>query len=136
MATSTALNYRVIGKPFTGEKVTCEIVYDVTAGDSGVAANDVNLALCDDAIIITKCTAHVETAFVGGGTLNVGIRAGDVDAMLAGPAAATLVDNYVVQTAAAQGLYVAADSYIYADPVTTAFTAGRIVFTIEYVLAR
>ena len=138
MAETNAVNHKTIGKLFSNEIGYIELKYDIGGGDSGAAADSVVLGKFSGKSIIHSCIPHVQTAFTdagGTGTLDVGIKGGDVDAFIdagTGAAAATLVDDYTVQETGNVPMVVAADTEILADPAVEALTAGTIVLKITY----
>lgn len=133
MAEVVGNKHKTLGATFGNESKFVKLTYDF-AEDGGATADTVKLATIGTGIIITKCTVHVETACTSGGsaTVQIGPTTADADGILAATAVASLTANHVVQTAAAQGLYVAADDTIDVVVATAALTAGKINVYLEY----
>ena len=113
------------------------VVYDF-AQDGGAFADTYRLAEVKGKILVVQATVHVITAFTSGGsaTVAVGAETADGDAFLAATAVGTLVDDYVVKTAAGQKLVIdgaTATDYITVVLATADLTAGKLEVILEYV---
>lgn len=137
MANVTADTYRKIDSGYYNEKQIMRVVYDF-AQDGGATADTYRLAEVTGKILVVQATAHVITAFTSGGaaTVAIGAETADADAFLASTAVGTLVDDYVVKTAAGQTLVIdgaTATDYVSLTIGTAALTAGKIEVILEYV---
>lgn len=137
MANVTANTYRKIDSGYYNEMQTQRLVYDF-AEDGGSTSDTYRLAEVTGKIYIAECILHVITACTSGGsaTVTAGAETADADAFGASIAVATLVDDYVVKTAAGQNLVVDGSSstdYLSLSIGTAALTAGKIEFILRYI---
>lgn len=112
---------------FSNEVYMVKGVYDFAKDGGAIAVYD--LFTANEAIVIHQAFTKVKTAVTSGGaaTVEIGIKAGDTDALLAATAPAGLLINTVLDGAAAsERLLVAADAIIALEVKVAALTAGKI----------
>lgn len=137
MANVTTNTYRKIDNGgYYNEMSVQRLVYDF-AEDGGATADTYRMAEVTGKIYIVECVLHVITACTSGGsaTVSAGAETADADAFGSGIAVGTLVDDYVVKTAAGQNLVVDGSSstdYLSLTIATAALTAGKIEFVMRY----
>lgn len=121
-------------KTFSNEVAMTKAVYSLAAGDSG-AVGVIDLMEAKEAIMIHRAYVKVETTFTSGGsaTLEVGVKGGDTDAVLAATAVASLTAPSTFPGAAAsEGLYLASGGILSAEIKVAAMTAGKLELVVEF----
>ncbi len=136
MANITCNTYRRLDSGFDAELQHAKLVYDF-AEDTGGTSDTFRMGQVDGKILIVLGCLHVETAFTSAGsaTIDLGAETADPNAFGATVAKATLVDDYVVKTAAGQILVVdgaSATDYISLSVNTAALTAGKLDLFLSY----
>lgn len=136
MAVVIGNTYRKLDVGYYNEAQIARLVYDF-AEDGGATADTVRLAQVTGKILVVEATLHVITAFTSGGsaTVTLGAETADADAFAAAVAVGTLVDDYVVKTAAGQILVIdgaSATDYITLAVGTAALTAGKLELIMRY----
>lgn len=130
MADVSGYYLKDIGDNFVGERFEATLVYDFARDGAVANADQLLLALAKNDLIIDSATVHVDTTCTSGGSLvaNIGVKGGDVDAILANTAGAVaaLVAGTTVKETAGQKLKMTAGQYISLDTATDVFTAGKI----------
>jgi hypothetical protein len=136
MATVTAAAHKTFGRGFSNERQTVKLTYNF-ANDAGAFADAVKIGSTDGKILVLDSCVHVETlcASLGSATVIVGVAGGDTDSFmdLASGAVANLVDDFVNQEAAGQGIVIASGADIHLDIGTADLTAGKINVILSYV---
>jgi hypothetical protein len=136
MATVTAAAHKTFGRGFSNERQMVKLTYDF-ATDAGAFADVVKIGTTNGKILVMDSVVHVETACTSAGsaTVIVGVAGGDTDAFmdLASGAVASLVDDYVNQETAGQGIVLASGAAIHLDIGTADLTAGKINVILSYV---
>src|SRR3990167_730952 len=133
MANITTGKYQVIGPTFGNEEGFVKLVYDFSVDGGAYSGNTYRLGLTSHKILITQAVIHVETAVVGtSSTVSMGTTTAST-VLLSSVAEATLVDDYVVATAGAQGEVVPSGDYITMTIGTANLTAGKINVFLRYV---
>ncbi len=125
--------YKTLGQAFSNEKAFVKLTYDFSNDGGAYSGNTYRLGRTSRKILITEAVVHVETAVVGSSsTVTLGSTSA-ASVFLNGVAEATLVDDYVVDTAAAQAEVLASGDYITMTIGTANLTAGKINLFLTYV---
>lgn len=132
MANITCAAYKTLGAGFSNERQNVKLTYDFTNDGGAYSGNTYRLGRAGRKIIMTECVVQVETAVVGSSsTITLGTTSAS-SVMLNGVAEATLVDDYVVDTAGAQAEMIASGDYITMTIGTANLTAGKINVFLSY----
>jgi len=118
---------------FSNEIKKVEAEYDFAEDGGAVSVLDMIDVKKD--IIVHQAYFKVKTAFTSGGsaTVEVGIKGGDTDALIAATAVGSLTANAVIDGASAgQRLRIASGAVISAEIKVAALTAGKGKIVIEY----
>lgn len=124
---SVAKGYHYANGWSGGEIQVYKAVYDFAV--DGGAVSVIDLIELQEAMVIHGGIVKVKTLCTSGGsaTVELGIKAGDTDAVLAATAVASLTANAVFSNAAAStDLYVASGAIISMEIKVAALTAGKI----------
>lgn len=130
MADVNGYYLKTIGGDFKGERFEAKLVYDFAKDGAVANADQLLLAYAQNDILIDNATVYVETTCTSAGSLvaNIGVKGGDVDAILANTAGAValLTAGTTVKETAGQKLKMATGEFISLDTATDVFTAGKI----------
>ena len=129
---ATAAGKKFVNGWSGGEIEVYKAVYDFST-DAG-AVSVIDLLELKEAMVIHGGIIKVKTAGTSGGlaTVEIGIKAGDTDAVLAATAVASLTANAIFPNAAAStALYVASASIISMEIKVAALTAGKIEIELQ-----
>ncbi len=116
---------------FSNHVEKIEMEYDF-AKDGGLVSV-IDLGKFPEAMVIMDAVVKVKTAVVSGGsaTVEIGVKGGDTDAIMAATLqAALLVDTTVPGASACKGLYLAAGAQLSAEIKVAALTAGKLVVSL------
>jgi hypothetical protein len=132
MTTYNTVAYKTVGAGFAGERCTAKLTYDFASDLGAYSGNTWRLGVAGRKICIVEAVVHVETAVVGSSsTISMGTTSA-ATVFLSAVAEATLVDDYVVDTAGAQAEVVAAGDYFTMTIGTANLTAGKINLFLSY----
>jgi hypothetical protein len=130
----TAAAYKVPGKLFSNERSFAKFTYNFST-DTG-AVDTYILGKLDDKCIITGSWVQVETACTSGdaATVKIGLKTKDDDCFMdtTSGAVANLIDDFVNQETAGQGIVCPADTNVEMVVGAHALTAGKINVIVEY----
>lgn len=121
-----AKDYKEAVYVFSGGAEHIEIEYDFSKDGGAVGVYD--LAMIKERMVLEKCYLKIDEAITSGGsaTVEIGIKAGDTDALMAATAVASLTQYAVIdQASTADGLVIAPDEVLAMEVKVAALTAGK-----------
>lgn len=125
--------YKTVGQVFSNEKGFVKLTYDFSVDGGAYSGNTYRLGRTSRKILVTEAVIHIETAVVGSSsTVSLGTTTA-ATVGLSAVAEATLVDDYVVDTAGFQAEVVPSGDYFTMTIGTANLTAGKINVFLTYV---
>jgi len=119
-------------KVFSNELKLVKVSYDITGGDSGVVGV-MDMFEAKENMVIYGGWVQVDTLFASGGaaTLEIGVKGGDTDAVLAATAVGSLTANATFKNdTASDALYLASGGILSAEVKVADMTAGKLTLAL------
>lgn len=127
-----AKDYKEAVYVFSGGAEHIEIEYDFSKDGGAVGVYD--LAMIKERMVLEKCYLKCDEAFTSGGsaTVEIGIKAGDTDALMAATAVGSMTQYAVIdQASTADGLVIAPDAVLALEVKVAALTAGKATLVLK-----